>query len=435
MKKKSVKKSTKFEHEMFRHHAMHMLDERLVKGGLDTSTMQGEERMLDVLNAALKETYIREMFECSRVDPLLYYKKFDTMIYSLIRTKADVAQIERFIENNLKHIGTPGFEPLPDAETQCRNFMFKHVHLMTLLAGWHDNGKLVYSVSPDLCRMLQHTRLDNVPNNLIRMPSKDFYLTIPRGTWPDLERPKYLEGTWGVKEGYIDGFHVHVLKFNEMSDEDREFYSQDYPVDILHRAIHIQPMSILQARTGQTVSTPSNPYIIPINDDYDLGTSIQVIKNSMIDAKRTEEDMQTFLNIVNFVSAALIYATSKGADVILSKNSKLYAQWADIKADEKMMKSMTKRQRKGINAALTRAASTKTKYLGGGLVMIDRHGDFHKTGAAKATRKKTAMHYRQGHFRVQPYGPRDAPEYKTIFIAPQIVGSGAPLQHKPHHMR
>jgi hypothetical protein len=43
----------------------------------------------------------------------------------------------------------------------------------------------------------------------------------------------------------------------------------------------------------------------------------------------------------------------------------------------------------------------------------------HKGGGGWHTR----MHWRRGHYRLQPYGPRSAPEYKTIWIEPSLISA------------
>ena len=471
-KKRSVKKNEKFSHEMFRPNAMTKLAEKVawddsaartfrvpaalrspqkldIEGNLGAgkfvATLEDNPHAYRLIRDLTEDQRIilRAMY-LSRNNVDEYYKLYDTILYGAIAHDAfDADSLDAFIKICIDHCGTPGLDHLGDkAEAECYWYMRSTFTQLAALFRWRIGGRQVYSLSAGLATMLQHTKLDNIPSEFIRCPFESLYLTIPKGylSFNYHNRDRTTSGRFS--DVFLDGI---LITETSTTSEDMVDWEDAVMEVMMHnpsrtglkleRVISMDKMALVEGGSKRVIAMDKRPLVVPVFEGEDFNVSLDMVSKMLTGKGFSDEEILSTMESFQLAASALLYATTKDADVVLSSESPLYSKWAKMKADEKEMKRLTKKQRKGITQALSQATSTRTHFLGGGYVLVDRHGNADIGDTPRSQRKPTAMHYRQGHFRIQPFGPRENPEYRRIFIAPQIVGKGAPLQHKPHHMR
>lgn len=413
-------KKSKYTHEMFKDTSVHAGWRRITQGGLERYRRLMHEPDDAVFRSKIRKSF-DEVWNDKRADAVELYKRMDACFAAAKmevphRANDIVSDIRTLIARQYDCPGfvTPKGERLWD---EFQNFLEGHTWLVKSLVEWSQAGQFVYTIAPTLSEMLVHTKLGALPCQNLQMPAEHIYVCPPRGTWEAMHlADSRMEDIWDTKKD-SDTEGVLISQLHVESEQ------EGYPV------VGLMCMRTTTTRTGPTIVA---------NTMFKVHLEPRATLNDAIHATLTDKDRGpynadndvTLQKIIEYTAAVLVYATSQDADVILARNSPEYKKWTK----ELSRYPGGHKKRKPLLEQLARADGSGVHYLGRSLV-IERHTEKEAAVKGEGTHASPRAHWRQGHFRSQPYGPRDKVQYKTIWIRPTVIGMGNPGVTRQRHLK
>jgi len=281
---------------------------------------------------------------------------------------------------------------------------------------WQHAGSVVYAYSPLFAEMLKHTRLSTMPVEQFRLPHSCLELIIPSDLFPKTAQ-YLLDGTrstdlstYSAIVGELPpGSHSPYPSINvNVFTTDQRGAMPKVPSLIYFYRIALRPGSSLEEAIGKT---------------FDMHhTHSDVTKMDPIVKAR---DMATAKDVFYFIASTLVYITTRDADVILGKSSKIYKDWVE----ELRNRKSTRKQLREVNKIRDSLETRDRRFLGMSFRIIDRHGNTHTDDAElHIARTSPITHWRVGHFHhywMNKEGSEDK-ELVQKFVQPVLVNPGNP---------
>lgn len=265
---------------------------------------------------------------------------------------------------------------------------------------WEYEGRRVYALDPTTAFALLHTDIDDFPCAEFHLPVRSFFLRIPRelGWQFSLETMMSLNGVT-----LMGGLSVPLDEHPEPVQELEGFH-----VTADMRGAELLRLQVIIA--GRSIRNPAGDHTMWIElpmRHSNLGEVIaQVLEPADDLAARTGYDIdRRFLKII---LGSILYITSAHPEL-----RAIAPQSSGTRA-----KALKDPARAGVAKERSRYAIT---YVGG-----PQYGVRHEPGHVAVdalTRRPPAPHMRTGHYRWQPYGPRDAGLRRHIWVQPVQIGA------------
>lgn len=262
---------------------------------------------------------------------------------------------------------------------------------------WEYEGRRVYALDPTTAQALLHTEIDSFPTAEFHLPVRSFFLRIPRELGWKFDLGEIAAVAQGkthlsvplechpepVQE--LEGFHVTAdMRGNEL-------------------------LRLQVVVSGRSVRAPEADHAMWMELPMRFATLGEVIAQSMAPADHLimQEDRldRRFLKII---LGSILYITSVHPEL----------RAIAPPAHGTVAKALADPQKHARYAERSRYAIT---YVGG-----PQYGIKHEPGQVdidQLTRKPPAPHMRTGHWRWQPYGPRDSMQRKHIWVLPVQIGA------------
>lgn len=268
-------------------------------------------------------------------------------------------------------------------------------------AMWHRARRHVYRVSPALVEMLRHIDPSDIPMTELRLPFPAIYIELPR-------TEQYGEREFPSGTRYLAGAIC-------VEDETALTISFCY-VDLADGAYGANTTLLIPKEPGKTIGESVNAAVLDSRKTmmFDrlegrVDTPLQV---------RLQHVIHEFLSVVVYT---VLYCTTEGSDVARPKYG-----------------PTTERMRKFPNKNPTWQARHRVLAENESIVIdVGKNLELARE-MLPAGGSGTALQHRvmvPGHFKQQPYGPRNSLR-KRIFIAPYMKGpDGAPIRHRDYRVK
>ena len=267
-------------------------------------------------------------------------------------------------------------------------------------------GKNTFKLPPRLSEMFAHTDLDNIiVERLPPAPYMSIYIDTPESPIEfthDLDgEPVQMNGMYYV-DAVVDGVrHIRNILWAAERPE-AKYLGQD-----AHLAGGLQ----LDPRHD-----PTN--LEDLMGVFEAHNSVRADELFGHDPERIERDTDALVSSLRLAFNLLLYLN---ADPELAED--IYAE--EVARLKKKVKRGTKPRRltnsaKRAKKKLRTLSMTKVNLVAPSMMKAARDGAEKTAGDGDGPGR--ARHWVRGHWRNQPYGPRDNPEYKTIWIQPHLRG-------------
>lgn len=282
----------------------------------------------------------------------------------------------------------------------------------------------IITIDPDLYEMLKTSDIsDTLPASMFQIPFKSIYLEFPLDNELRLHNAK-------SEEYLFEGCYISQLdNFMEIGDSDfNQFIGTDVANSRQYQVCMVgRPMDgDLNLRKGGYADD------MTVNIDIVIPENVDMTLNQLMD--RTSEYLQMRYDLSGQGKAHLdLYrpVVEQATKMLLFMNSNHFRR--EFQKPESEAKENLDRMK---NPAKKRKYERKTRALYDRIYVTasnEARAGFSKPQGG--VQKK--IHPRRGHLRRQPYGSRNNPKYKVIFIPPTIVGpkQGVPGHSKDYEMR
>ena len=302
-------------------------------------------------------------------------------------------------------------DPLSRSNDKENMFMFS---LMRLRGA-------VYSVAPDLAKLLKHTNLDKIDCSLVRAPHQIMYVQFPPSK--DLQ-------VYNLETGWHDAEGAYVVESTRITNEVLEELPTGVKDGSLYRELRI--MVIGKSKDPDNIWDDAVfNFRMPMIDDIPVKDIIKQEAKTATEywGAHAEEAELTASKVFNFIVNVLLYCTSTDPDIIKQVNP----AWQTLLNRAKKARSAKKRKR--LNKELQDVDKNEINILGSKLIIgkiPNKPKDIRPSTGAN--RKPMTPHMRSGHWRSHGIGPyktyidhfgherRIYEKYKNTWIRPTIVG-------------
>jgi len=262
-------------------------------------------------------------------------------------------------------------------------------------------GEKVYHVHPNLCQRFLASNIKAVPTELLRCPFDSFKILLPDKVLP---------------VNTCDSKRIHIRHL---------FISDFYEPELNARQI------LIFHRTGEDIGY----FQITIDKDQVhecVKCSVEKMREFDEEARKIDprgrrfedQDQEDLRVIFEFVMKCILYITGAGADV------KWIDESIELKSQLNRVKSTGKRKK-----LERRLAKAKRMFLVGHTIVLSREEKMMYENVAKGLWSLSYRFIVQGHWRNQPYGPKNQ-NRKLIFIEPFWKGPAySEVMNNPHLLK
>lgn len=332
-------------------------------------------------------THIKKLMNKNDISKISYFdnKSRINRIQKIIKEgdgsfDSNIKKIERLNSSELKKLANfiENFLPIGAKSSQKTESESNHNAILDYqAASIKINNEPLYYLTNNAVEAFISSDTDNILCRL-KLPHRSFYL--------HLEKPLECNiGSMGVC--FVCGMYVN---------------ESDFKTDVNSSKIFVTFI----LKQNDDPMTSSATFRIR-NSEYGLTleTTSEDLEKSVVTGIKTEDNVQDV--ILNLLVASILYITGKNRDFLISKPIPTNRYIED--ARNRVLKK----------TGIIKEVSRKT-------VIVIGH-KFPKLGLTRQlgpnnTYILTHRYLVRGHFRLQPYGPRDNPTYEMIWIAPYIKG-------------
>jgi hypothetical protein len=272
---------------------------------------------------------------------------------------------------------------------------------------WASHNRPSYVLSPDLAEMLQHTRLDQLPVDGLRLPYPAIVLAPPEGISTVLfGKPGCLYVSDYVDEDVDGGHYCWHVRFSPDEQHFSSFPLGHFVMDVPGQTVEDAVEAEIQRGKNAVELWKLRAAVSPAMREYVSGYSFlpapseEVLRNTLL-----------------FVCACMVYATMPDADILLAENSPEYAAWLKT-IDINKLGRRDRREFEGIR----RIGGSRRFYLGRQIKIIDRHQPNEDSGHEKKGHMSPRLHWRSGHYRRVWHGSGQDRHTQVHWIKPTLVG-------------
>lgn len=291
------------------------------------------------------------------------------------------------------------------------------------------SGKQILDISPELTFMFSKTDANDIPLSLIQLPYRSQYIYF--GTQEDIE----LVNGWFFDGAYVDLMEIEEEKTLRVTITSRN--KDDQQVFLWHS--HAEPtysQSIEKAHSNKDLSTAiTEAYSDQLEQlrknvsfmesanvlsqlSYEHGIQIVDVreKNNRIAIERSKNLYAGFEKAIGLIVNALCYLTAYPED-----NA---PEWpaGTPESLKNLSENGTSKERERAESKLSKLGYTKIRFYGKNLHRNLQHGD---------TTSNKESHWRRGHHKQQPYGPKSSLR-KLIWIMPTLINKHLSEETKGH---
>lgn len=259
--------------------------------------------------------------------------------------------------------------------------------LLTADEAWYQSGEPEYRVYPDAAMAFGHTDID-IDCKHLRLPWPAFTITFPR----------WLVCAGGGDE--IDSLLITEVMEPSIKQENVLGRRADGGIWVRADAPNDQRKLVMMISRGGTEDMTY--WKLPL----DAGTSLKTVFESYVCRARYGIDREQSLWLFAIAVCTCFFTVGR------SSQSRLVEPCFERGRN-------TLRRIWEVGRELT-------------LPVYDDAGPRHVSRDSDGTGRSPRSHFRRGHMRWQPYGPRENPHYELIFIPPTVVmGEGLPSRVEP----
>lgn len=278
-------------------------------------------------------------------------------------------------------------------------------------------GKQILDINPDLTFMFSKTDVEDIPLSAIVLPYKSQYIHFGPQKEIELANDWFFDGAYvSVAESPNDR-QLLVTLTSTNKDSDKIFLWHSHPEPIYHQRIENADgnVNLITAITEsfakqinaikENISSDKDKEIL---EEFSSSLDIEIVdvreKNNEIRIATNESLFNQFQKAIGLVVNALCYLTAHPED-----KEALWPSSAPIKYVEQS-KSNKPTESKRAESKLAKLGYTKIHYFGRDF----KHNNQNITSDIKDT------HWRRGHHKRQPFGPKNSLR-KIVWIMPTLI--------------
>jgi hypothetical protein len=286
---------------------------------------------------------------------------------------------------------------------------YSAMHIAITLSCYASHGRRRYEVMPGLAQLLKHTEVRGLKMSDFQMPYNGIFLKVPKSA--GLVMP-------GQKNALVDSMVGSIVSHPWTTGVRRIclIVSSDPDAEEARKGAYVTD-------AGLYVDSPWHVIGTPLEDEERIDDMLEKVGSDSRSEKSAAEAcrdcLKWFINVV-------LYATMPTAEAVEDFVDKEAKQlWNRIqKLDRKSKK------RRNLQSKLSAVGTSKMTKLGGSIIVDRTRG--YGSGESGPGDKLTVRTLVTGHWRMQPYGPKNLLR-KRRWIEPFWRGpEDGPVSLKPH---
>lgn len=287
---------------------------------------------------------------------------------------------------------------------------------------WFSGGRNIFSFSKEILEMLNHTDVNNISSNSIKLPYSTFYLSLkPLEIYIDGETNDLLEGVFISENLHFDNGHKR-LEFQFAGSFEKTYKKYDKPglPNVYKGNFWDFDLDFDKDREIETIQESLKDEIemweFEIFQDDETEIKSKTVIDNRLDFYGKKVNFSN--RIIKLVINCLLYLSLPQENQDIEQK---YPEKLPHNFNKKLSLAKNEREVKKIQKRIEETGFSCIKYV----------GKKYQHDYQNLTDKTTSSHWRRGHWRNQPYG-KDLIQKKLIWIHPTIVNQGNGNPQKGH---
>lgn len=293
--------------------------------------------------------------------------------------------------------------------------------LLTNMAMYQLSGKQIMHINQHLTKLFAHTDVSDIPLATIKLPYSSQYVFFGKQDDIELEDGWYFDGAYIEKYPDDNALRITMTSVPDVKSEINTWAVRPEP--IFHQRIENADSNIdLMTAITEAFSDKLKQFNSPSDlSKVELPLTVADVthKNNVIRARTAERYFNHFTRAINLIGNACCYLTAHKDD----REEKYPAS-----APEKLVAKTSSDKPKDVKRATSKLESL-------GYRKVSFYGFQHQASVTQNKTSKKQMHWRRGHWRRQPYGPKHSLR-KLVWLMPTIIGGDKDVdtQELPGHI-
>lgn len=301
---------------------------------------------------------------------------------------------------------------------------------------WYRLNQPRYRVYPNMVAALSRVSID-IDAVHLRLPFATFAIELPKDYFRESETSPYLKGMlvhcrrrdshaadhdsfdYGVR--YTRGGEHKVVEGDQSPDSN----------DVMIVDLDFGDEVITSRLSGQPEMNACKPFAV---FDVDAGKTISERFDAMPETPLTDDGYMPsteFQKACLRIAVGIAFFAVNDHEVIERVIPEGYRE-----RRERAIKTGNKKLLQKVSNEIKNTGNANTFVVGRELVINEHPDDAARQECASGARQLHWGHVQGAHLRWQPHGPREAPDYKLIFVAPMLIRPDLPMRPgAPHALR
>lgn len=351
-------------------------------------------------------TYSRLAFDPSSRRAMIDYGAYTSMESIQLLSQDVIA------EYNHKNMLTP-LKSKVQLASDTSQMINDEITLFTQIAQFLQAGKQIFDFSKGLINLFKESDVNDIPLEYIKLPYDAMYLHFGKQNI-EVAEEWFFEGAYVSYQEDLDLLSITITSLHDDIERNLNWSNGEittYTVNIPNaRSKKDLALAITEAAAAQIAGIrdglASQGKVIEV-DDISVINAAHEHKDQRIEAIKTRNEI--FERAIKLIVNAICYLSTYSEDRV--------AKWP-AKAPEKLVKKTKDKNKK-------EASKARKKLIDLGYTKVYHIEPNQEQSSAAGASLDKSVHWRKGHWRNQPYGPKSTLR-KLIWILPTLINRTSP---------